>query len=301
MHSDNLVIEKFKESPTAYQKQAIAEARVLRAYNFFLLSCYWGQPPLVDHLLDANDLPSNSEMTQQQYFEWVAKECQEAEPDLTERKSTADKFGAYRVTKGFAQALAGKALLFAKKYDQAKAEFKKVIDSGKYALVAGSQFANLFHVEGDGAPEKIFEINMRYNPAAGDWSTGQGLGYMNHSTWMESNCFNWRAGNFVVNPAGVYCGLDGWGSIGVPEWFGNAFHDNDGDSPRFKATLIHIDDAVYQTSGIEGMKYQNDDLNNMPLEEKKTSKKIGIKDPTQGLYCQNLSAVQTADACQRHR
>lgn len=136
MHSDNLVIEKFKESPTAYQKQAIAEARVLRAYNFFLLSCYWGQPPLVDHLLDANDLPSNSEMTQQQYFEWVAKECQEAEPDLTERKSTADKFGAYRVTKGFAQALAGKALLFAKKYDQAKAEFKKVIDSGKYALVA---------------------------------------------------------------------------------------------------------------------------------------------------------------------
>ena len=95
--------------------------------------------------------------------------------------------------------------MFAKKYDQAKAEFKKVIDSGKYALVPGSQFANLFHVEGDGAPEKIFEINMRYNPAAGDWSTGQGLGYMNHSTWMESNCFNWRAGNFVVNPAGVYC------------------------------------------------------------------------------------------------
>ena len=288
VHSDNLVIEKFKESSTAYQKQAVAEARVLRAYNFFLLSCYWGQPPLVDHLLGANDLPSTREMPQQQYFEWVAKECQEAEPDLTERKSTADKFGAYRVTKGFAQALAGKALLFAKKYDQAKAEFKKVIDSGKYALVPGSQFANLFHVEGDGAPEKIFEINMRYNPAAGDWSTGQGLGYINHSTWMESNCFNWRAGNFVVNPAGVYCGLDGWGSIGVPEWFGNAFHDNDGDSPRFKATLIHVDDAVYQTSGVEGMKYQNDELNNMPLEEKKTSKEIGIKDPTQGLYCQSF-------------
>lgn len=288
VHSDNLVIEKFKASPTAYQKQAVAEARVLRAYNFFLLSCYWGQPPFVDHLLEASDLPSNSEMTQQQYFEWVAKECQEAEPDLTERKSSADKFGAYRVTKGFAHALAGKALLFAKKYDEAKAEFKKVIDSGKYALVPGSQFANLFHVEGDGAPEKIFEINMRYNPAAGDWSTGQGLGYMNHSTWMESNCFNWRAGNFVVNPAYTYCGLDGWGSIGVPEWFGNAFHDNDGDSPRFKATLMHIDDAVYQTSGIEGMKYQNDALNNMPLEEKKKSNKIGIKDPTQGLYCQSF-------------
>ena len=225
-------------------------------------------------------------MTQQQYFEWVAKQCEEAVPNLTERASASDKNGAYRVTKGFANALAGKAWMFAGNFEQAKADLKKVIDSGKYELVPGSQFANLFHVEGDGCPEKVFEVNFKYNPAA-DWWNGVGI----HSTWMEANAMNWRAGNFKVNPAGKYCGIDGWGSIGLPEWYGVAFakNDNGGEfvdykSDRFKATLMHIDDAVYGTSGIEGMVYVDPEINAMTLEQKKTSDKIGISDPAQGLY-----------------
>lgn len=284
VYSDNLVLDHFKDPQTAYQKQAVAEARVLRAYNYFLLACYWGQPPFVDHVLNASDIPTNSDMTQEQYYEWVAKECQDAEPDLIERKSTADKEGAYRVTKGFAHALAGKALLFAKKYDEAKAEFKKVIDSGKYALMPGDQFLNMFHVEGDGNPEKIFELNLYYNAAAGAWSTGSGLGYMNHSTWMEANAFNWRAGNFVTNPARVYTGIDGWGSIGIPEWYGEEFHENDGDSYRFKATMLPIDDVIYHKTGIKGMDYANDELNKMSPEELEKSDKVGINNVTQGLY-----------------
>lgn len=284
VYSDNLVLDHFKDPQTAYQKQAVAEARVLRAYNYFLLACYWGQPPFVDHVLNASDIPTNSDMTQEQYYEWVAKECQDAEPDLIERKSTADKEGAYRVTKGFAHALAGKALLFAKKYDEAKAEFKKVIDSGKYALVPGDQFLDMFHVEGDGNPEKIFELNLYYNAAAGAWSTGSGLGYMNHSTWMEANAFNWRAGNFVTNPARVYTGIDGWGSIGIPEWYGEEFHENDGDSYRFKATMLPIDNVIYHKTGIKGMDYANDELNKMSPEELEKSDKVGINNVTQGLY-----------------
>ena len=284
VYSDNLVLDHFKDPQTAYQKQAVAEARILRAYNYFLLACYWGQPPFVDHVLNASDIPTNSDMTQEQYYEWVAKECQDAEPDLIERKSTADKEGAYRVTKGFAHALAGKALLFAEKYDEAKAEFKKVIDSGKYALVPGDQFLDMFHVEGDGNPEKIFELNLYYNAAAGAWSTGSGLGYMNHSTWMEANAFNWRAGNFVTNPARVYTGIDGWGSIGIPEWYGEEFHENDGDSYRFKATMLPIDDVIYHKTGIKGMDYANDELNKMSPEELEKSDKVGINNVTQGLY-----------------
>jgi len=289
IYNDNLVINYFKDGTTAFQKQAVAEAKVLRAYNHFLLACYWGQPPLVDDLLSPDVVPDNTEMTQKEFFEWVAKQCEEALPDLTERTSTADKEGTYRVTKGFANALAGKAYLFAGKYDEAKTALKRVIDSGKYALVSGDDYMNLFHVEGDGCPEKIFEINMRYNSAAGEWSTGSGLGHLHHSTWMEANCFNWRAGNFKVNPASKYIGgCDGWGSIGVPEWYGEEFHANDGDSKRFKATLMHIDDAVYQTSGIDGMSYSDDAINNMTLDQKKASTNIGISDVDQGLYGQSF-------------
>lgn len=288
IYKDNLILDHFPEPATDFQKQAVAEATVLRAYNFFMLATYWGQPPFVDHLLDAAVVPTNSEMTQQEYFEWVARQCEDAVGNLTERESVNDKYGSYRVTKGFAYALAGKALLFAGKYADAKECFKKVIDSGKYALVSGDDYQKLFHVEGDGCPEKVFEMNMYYNQAAGDWSTGSGWGYMNQSTWMESNCFNWRAGNFKSNPAGNYCGIDGWGSIGVPEWYGEEFHENDGDSKRFKATLMHIDDAVYQTSGIADMKYVNENLNKMTPEQLKASKEVGISDVTQGLYDQSF-------------
>lgn len=283
IYKDNLVIDYFKDGTSAFQKQAVAEAKVLRAYNHFLLACYWGQPPLVDHLLAPDAIPTNSEMTQQEYFVWVAQQCEEALPDLIERSSTSDKEGSWRVTKGFANALAGKAYMFAGDFEKAKAALKKVVDSGKYALVPGEEFANLFHVEGDGCPEKVFEVNFKYNPAA-DWWAGVGI----HSTWMEANCFNWRAGNFKVNPVNKYCGIDGWGSIGIPEWYGVAFHENDGDSKRFKATLMHIDDAVYQTSGIEGMYYADEALQNMPLEEKKKSTEIGISDASQGLYGQSF-------------
>ena len=290
IYKDNLVLEYFSDGASAFQKQAVAEAKVLRAYNFFLLACYWGQPPLVDHLLPADAMPSNSEMSQQEYFAWVAQQCEEALPQLTERTSTEDKEGCWRVTKGFANALAGKAWMFAGEFGKAKEALKKVIDSGKYALVPGEEFANLFHVEGDGCPEKVFEVNFMYNPAA-DWWTAVGI----HSTWMEANCFNWRAGNFAVNPAAKYCGIDGWGSIGIPEWYGVAFANNDNGgedtdykSHRFKATLMHIDDAVYQTSGIAGMYYADEALQNMPLEKKKTSDAIGISDVKDGLYGQSF-------------
>jgi len=283
IYKDNLVIDYFKDGTSAFQKQAVAEAKVLRAYNHFLLACYWGQPPLVDHLLAPDVIPTNSEMTQKEYFVWVAKQCEEALPDLIERSSTADKEGSWRVTKGFANALAGKAYMFAEDFESAKTALKRVVDSDKYALVSGDEFANLFHVEGDGCPEKVFEVNFKYNPAA-DWWAGVGI----HSTWMEANCFNWRGGNFKVNPVNKYCGIDGWGSIGIPEWYGVAFHENDGDSKRFKATLMHIDDAVYQTSGIEGMYYADEKLQNMPLEEKKKSTEIGINDVNNGLYGQSF-------------
>ena len=98
------------------------------------------------------------------------------------------------------------------------------------------------------------------------------------SSWMESNAWNWRAGNFVKSPQSVYSGIDGWGGLGVPQWFGDEFYANDGDSYRLKATLKHIDDAVYK------MEYADPALNAMSVEEKMKSKEVGINDPVQGLY-----------------
>ncbi len=313
IYNDNLVLDYFPEPASAYQKQAVAEARVLRAYNFFLLACYWGTPPFVDHLLGADVIPANSDQdesnpdapkTQQDYFKWVASECLSAASDLIERSATTDKEGAYRVTKGFAYALAGKALMFAEDWNGAKDALKKVIDSGKYALVSGDEWGDLFHIQGDGAPEKIFEASLSYNPAAGEWNTGGGLGWNQHSTWMEPQCFQIRTGYFKKPPLGTYTGgVEGWGSIGLPEWYADAFVANDGrDSKRLKATMVNIEDLIYGTTGIDLIDPYYSGLKNIPQDRAGLVawNKIGISELS-GHYGQSFwiplkHVVRTGDA-----
>ena len=286
----NLVIDNFKDGlpeggPTATTKRCVAEARVMRAYIYFLLTALWNTPPLIDHVL-AEGLPYNSDkdpenpMSHDDLFRWVASECEAAIPDLDERKSPSDKDGAVKVTKGFAWAVQGKALLFVKDYAGAKTALKKVIDSGKYALVPGNRWADLFHVEGDCCEEKVFELNIEYNSALGTWG-----GQIQRSTWMEANIWNWRSDHFVAgaSPQGEYTGgVDGWGGLGVPQWFGDEFFANDGHSPRFDGTFKRIDDAVYN------MEYSNPDVAALTPEQRKTSTLVGIKDEKDGLYGQSF-------------
>jgi hypothetical protein len=286
----NLVIDNFKDGlpeggPTPTTKRCVAEARVMRAYIYFLLTALWNTPPMIDHVL-AEGLPYNSDkdpenpMSHEDLFKWVAKECEEAAADLDERKSPQDKDGAVKVTKGFAWAVQGKALLFVKDYAGAKAALKKVIDSGKYALVPGDRWADLFHVEGDCCEEKVFELNIEYNSALGAWG-----GQIQRSTWMEANIWNWRSDHFATgaSPQAAYTGgVDGWGGLGVPQWFGDEFFANDGHSPRFDGTFKRIDDAVYN------MEYSNPDVAALTPEQRKTSTLVGIKDEKDGLYGQSF-------------
>ena len=286
----NLVIDNFKDGlpeggPTATTKRCVAEARVMRAYIYFLLTALWNTPPLIDHVL-AEGLPYNSDkdpenpMSHDDLFRWVASECEAAIPDLDERKSPSDKDGAVKVTKGFAWAVQGKALLFVKDYAGAKTALKKVIDSGKYALVPGNRWADLFHVEGDCCEEKVFELNIEYNSALGTWG-----GQIQRSTWMEANIWNWRSDHFATgaSPQAAYTGgVDGWGGLGVPQWFGDEFFANDGHSPRFDGTFKRIDDAVYN------MEYSNPDVAALTPEQRKTSTLVGIKDEKDGLYGQSF-------------
>lgn len=285
---DNILIEKFAEPATDFQKQALAEARVLRAYNFFLLACYWGTPPFVDHTMTTDEVPTNSDRdareeapkSQQEYFIWVAQECEKAAAEgLIERKSTEDKEGAYRITQGFAYALAGKAYMFAGEFEKAKQCLKKVIDSGKYALVPGDQFMDQFHIQGDGSPEKIFEVNIRYNAAAGEWSSGGGMGWNNHSTWMEPQCFQIRSDKFKRPPLGKYTdNVAGWGSIGLPKWYADEFVENDGlDSKRLRATMVNIEDMIYGETGIDLIDGYYAKLSDMSHADKVKNDKIGIE------------------------
>ena len=267
------VVEKYKDDLPV----VAAHARVLRAYAQMMLAIGWGTPPVIDHVLTDSEYPTNNVYTQKEIFEWCGQECEIAAQSLGERESPQDVEGAYKVTKGFAQAIAGKAYLFAGEYQKAKDQLNQVILSGKYELVPGERFWENFHVEGDGNEEKLFEPNLEYDPTVSTW------GMMQYTTWMESNLLNWRSDRFVISPQLGYTGNNlGWGNLGVPEAFAEAFVANDGkDSYRLNTTIIHIDDVV------GGTMYADDNLNGMSKEDKLAGTNVGISD-TRGLYGQSF-------------
>lgn len=279
IYTSNLVINNFDKASNAIAKKSIAEARVLRAYCYYLLANLWGNAPLVENTLSADALPvvcaETPEEGRKLLLNFVAKECEAAVENLSERADKTDKNGCVIVSKGFANALAGKAWLQLNEYDKAKADLKKVIDSGKYALVPTDKWSENFHIEGDCNEEKVFELNLEYNTGVSGWG-----GMIQRSSWMEANAWNWRAGNFKVNPAYVYCGIDGWGGLGVKQAFGDEFFANDGHSVRFDESLVNVHDAIFG----HAMTYASDALNKMSEAELLASDEVGISDATQGLY-----------------
>ena len=119
---------------------------------------------------------------------------------------------------------------------------KPLVESSNYALVPGDKFRDLFHVEGDGCSEKIFEFNYITNTSlaggAASWQGSNGRG-----RWMVANVINWRGDDIVgggKNP--LICSTGGWGGASINQDFAHKMLENDGDSYRRKATFLTSDE-----------------------------------------------------------
>ena len=247
IYSANLVINYFggDKADSQVKKEAVAQARVMRAWAHMLAAQVYYQPPIVDHLI-VDDKPTNAE-SQKAIFDFCIKECEEAMSDIPERNGQSDQEGAWYATKGFAQFVAGKSALFAGDNAKAASLLKPLVESSNYALVPGDRFRDLFHVEGDGCEEKIFEINFSANSAA---STGAGWAYGNkRGRWMVANVLNWRGDDIVgggKNPQ--ICSTGGWGGGSINHEFAHKMLANDGDSYRRKATFLTSDEFFYDAT-----------------------------------------------------
>ena len=247
IYSANLVINYFggDKADSQIKKEAVAQARVMRAWAHMLAAQVYYQPPIVDHLI-VDDKPTNAE-SQKAIFDFCIKECEEAMSDIPERNGQSDQEGAWYATKGFAQFVAGKSALFAGDNAKAASLLKPLVESPNYALVPGERFRDLFHVEGDGCEEKIFEINFSANSAA---STGAGWAYGNkRGRWMVANVLNWRGDDIVgggKNPQ--ICSTGGWGGGSINHEFAHKMLANDGDSYRRKATFLTSDEFFYDAT-----------------------------------------------------
>jgi len=247
IHKCNLVITNFTEeklgSPlTPTMKRCVAEARVMRAYNHLMLGIYWGVPPIVEEVLTGASRPANAE-SQEAVMAWVSKEIDIALPDLTERQGTNDKAGAVKITKGFANAIKGKALIWKKDYAGAKTALKEVINSGNYALVPSSDMIRIGHADGKASSESVFEFNITCDPKViSNPNENFRVGWNDHMT------FNWRFeylnGGNIGGDAQV--NNNGWGWVNPTGDFARTLIANDGmESARRKAWIKTYDEILY--------------------------------------------------------
>lgn len=240
IHKCNLVINNFTTEKlgtlTPTMQRCVAEARVMRAFDHMMLGIYWGTPPIVEEVLTGSSQPTNSE-SQDAVMQWVADEIDEALPYLEERESTSDYEGAVKITKGFAYAVKGKALLWKKDYTGAKTALKAVIDSKKYALNAS--IGSICHADSKGSPESVFEFNVVFVPGVvEDVSSRSGRN--------DIMTFNWRFENFASTPNDAQIKSGGWGWINPTGDFARALIANDGmESARRKAFIKTYEEIMY--------------------------------------------------------
>ena len=161
----NKVINKTKPE-THLRKRLIAEAKTLRAYNYFELVSLWGDVPLVlDDIAPANYTKTGRKSTDQVYKQ-IEKDLLEAIAVLPLKSAynTNDKF---RVSKGMAQACLGKVYLYQHKCDDAVQQFEAVINSGQYNLAPSVSAA--FSKNFEFGNESVFEISYTTDRSY-DWS-----------------------------------------------------------------------------------------------------------------------------------
>ena len=272
IYSANLAIDHFKDGlpeggVTPTTQRVVAEAKTLRALSYLYLALGWGTPPIVDHVLDPSEEKPGNAPSRDAVLDFIIQDCNDALPYLTERQGPGDKNGAVKATKGLANTIKGKALVWKGDYAAAQDALAAVINSGNYALVPSEQLEDCFHIKGDGNSEKIFELNLVFDPNI--------PGYNNHAGANMPWLWNWRNDKMYL-PLGegsVMYGT-GWGACQPSEKFANKLVENDGmDSYRRKAWMKTYDEVLYE------MPYASDGENPvMGYSDFKAS------DPTRGIW-----------------
>jgi starch-binding outer membrane protein, SusD/RagB family len=225
----NIAITKLpnivKTDSTATQQYIdtkVAEAKFLRALNYFYLIQIFGEVPYVDHILIDKEF-NMGRSPMKKTFELIEQDLNDAKAILPARWSS-DQIG--RATKGAAAGVLAKVYLFESSYarnypgdiyslpNKGESRFKdlstnwqlaldnaeEIINSGTYELVGtdGSQnysswrglsngFRFIWTSNGDNSKESVFEVQNIYD----------GLGYIES---RGSSMINWTAARWCYDP-----------------------------------------------------------------------------------------------------
>lgn len=139
IYRSNVLIQRVDVTARESNKNMVAEAKMLRALFNFDLVRYFGEVPLIDHTLTAEEY-DQSKNSKEEIYQFIVKDLKDAAEDLPVSWTGEDK---YRMTKYAAHGLLGKVYMYmaspfydlgAAYYDSAATQLKLVIDDGPYTL-----------------------------------------------------------------------------------------------------------------------------------------------------------------------
>ncbi|MGV3539348.1 MAG: RagB/SusD family nutrient uptake outer membrane protein [Rufibacter sp.] len=141
----------------AKRKRLIAEARFIRACQYFYMSQHFGSVPLVTKLLTPEEANNVSKASRQEIVDFVIAEFTAAAADLPRFKDIpASERG--RVCKQAALAFLGRIQMAEERFSDAAATYKAIIDFGDNII--DPQYATLFIQANENSAENIFSIQF---------------------------------------------------------------------------------------------------------------------------------------------
>lgn len=231
----NIVIDNAEKVGSNFAKLAIADALVLRALCNFELVTMWGPAPLVLHELSSADCAVPN-ATVSELWAQIESDLNTAISFnvLEEKKNENDV--KWHVTKQFAQALLGKALLWQGKKSEAATMFNLVVDSEKYSLYEGD-YQDVIQYKNKNNCESVFELQVANDPNVVNINmTGAMLRWRNeYMTTM-----------FSPLAAEMFTGFD-WGFFNPTKSLYDAFVANEGENGyRQTQTLYNMAQLAQQ-------------------------------------------------------
>jgi hypothetical protein len=134
--------------------QFTAEAKFIRANEYFWLLQFWGGVPLVTKVLTIPEANSQTRNSRQEIVDFCLTELTDAAADLPASRPDNERG---RILKSAALAQKGRLLMIEKRWSEAAAAFKEIIDLGVHII--DPRYKKLFEAEGKTSKETILSCN----------------------------------------------------------------------------------------------------------------------------------------------
>lgn len=204
--------------------QMAAEARFLRATQYFYLSQFWGAVPLVTETLTPDEANTVNKASKAEVVQFVIDELTAAANDLPNYGTLSSaEFG--RASKQAALAFLGRILLSEKRFEEAAGVYKEIIDIGDNII--DPDYVGLFTPANESSKENIFSVRYMAGQA--------GNGLPQHAYPAMSG--GWH----IINPTGSLAEEYGFDD-GSPFSYEDPRFDYDdmgaNRDPRFRYTFL---------------------------------------------------------------